>query len=81
MAKAEAKEADEVAEDLAEGAAQKRFDKAYKKLESRPLYDKIYLGPMGADVDKRVASGNLSYPSKGTAARDRRVYSNKRGEK
>jgi len=81
MAKAEAKEAGEVAEDLAEGVAQKKFAKTYKKLKSRPLYSKIDLGYMGENVDERVASGKMSLPARGTEARKKRVYSNESTKK
>ena len=71
MAKAEAKEADEVAEDLAEAAAQKKFAKTYKKLKSRPLSDKIIL-PWGSNVDTMAF---------GDKARKKRVYSNESTKK
>jgi hypothetical protein len=81
MARAEAQEAGEVAEDLAEGVAQKKFAKTYKKLESRPLYSKIDLGYLGENVDERIASGKMSSPARGTEARKKRVYSNKSTKK
>jgi len=85
MIKAEAQEADEVGRDLRvtkeDAAAQKKFDKEYKRVKNKPLFSKKpdpkarYAKTIGEQWRGWFGGDDRS---PGTTAREKRVYSNKR---